>query len=154
MLHYHLTVLLLNLVSFFSFFVLLIPAPFVDLGFCESTCLTNSLACVFAPTWIFVVFLHKVLHLVGVFSISFLFVSLYRDFLSKIMFVSWHYFRNFWCCVERPALEIHISVGNALLVGTELSYLLKRINEQNLWNYLPFSVFVSSCVMRKIFIFI
>lgn len=133
MLHYHLTVLLFYLVALLCFFVLLIPAPFVDLGLCKSTCLTNPLTCIFTPTWVFVVFLHKILHLIWIFSISLLFISLYRDFLSNCL-LTLNYLWDLWSCMERSAWYVHINVCDTLLVGTELSYFLKRINEQNLWN--------------------
>jgi hypothetical protein len=76
MLHYHLTISLLSLISLLSFFVLLIPTPFIYLRFGQATGNTYSLASFFAPGWVFLIFLHQVLHLVWVFPVSFLFVGL------------------------------------------------------------------------------
>ena len=58
MLHYHLTISLFNLISLLGFFILLIPSPFIYLGFSESTSNAHSLTSFFAPSWIFLVFLH------------------------------------------------------------------------------------------------
>ena len=78
MLHYHLTIRLFSLICLLSFFVLLIPAPFIYLGLSQTTGHANSLASLLAPGWVFHVFLHQILHLIWVFTISFLFVSLAR----------------------------------------------------------------------------
>jgi hypothetical protein len=154
-LHYHLTILILLLNILFSLFILLIPTPFVNLWFRKSTCLAYSLTCFFSPGWIFVVFLHKILHLIRIFSISFLFISLNRDFWGNIFLSSWIYLRHFWSSMEWPTLKIDVRLSNTLLVRTKLSYLLEWINEQYLWNHLlSFSIFITGSVMLKVFVLI
>lgn len=59
----------LVLLQFFGLLVLLIPAPLIDLGLCQSGGLRHPHASLLAPVWVFLVLLHQVLHLTRVLSI-------------------------------------------------------------------------------------
>jgi len=121
-LHYHLTIGLLSLICFLSFFILLIPAPFIYLRLGQTTCKAYSLTSFFAPGWVFLVFLHQILHLVWIFPISFLFVGLAREILHLI---TGDLLLNLWSSVEGSTRWVQVlSIYKRLLIRKELTNFL------------------------------
>ena len=71
------------------FLVLLVPAPLVNLGLCQTRGLGHSAASLLRPIWVFLILLHQVLHLVRVLSISlfsiFDLLLVHRTWLIKVV---------------------------------------------------------------------
>ena len=155
MLHYHLTICLFSLICFLSFFVLLIPTPFIYLRLSQATLLAYSLTSFFAPGWVFLVFLHQILHLVWIFPISFLFVGLAREILHLI---TGDLFLNLWSSMEGSARWVQVlSIDKRLLIRKELTnfLLLSCFTQEHLRiQFLSFSIFIASCIMWKVIIFV
>lgn len=121
-LHYHLTIRLFSLICLLGFFVLLIPAPFIYLRLSQTTGHAHSLASFLAPGWVFLVFSHQILHLIWVFTISFLFVSLAREILHLI---TWDLLLNLRCGMEWSTWWVQVfSIDKRLLIRKELTNFL------------------------------
>lgn len=135
LLHQHLAVFLLqHLTSFFHFLVLLVPAPLVDLRLCQTCILGYTLACFLCPVRVSFVFSHQVLHLVGILSYSPSSISVVA---TPTFMIHWHTVRcvvSVWLhhlvllvCILVAAALIS-SVGHAISMScSHLSHMLLSI---------------------------